>query len=240
MKRRTGILALAASAAVLLVAVLWWCSPLLFRLAGRVSEGALYRVPGAVSAVALTVDDSPHAGTTGEILEVLDRHDARATFFVIGSRARRHAGLVRAVHRRGHELANHMWRDERSLGLDSAVFVRRLLRTDSVVSRFGELRWLRPGGGLYSGTMVRAARRHGYRIALGDVYPFDPVVAWPPLVARFVLAWARPGSVIILHDGEGRGHRTAETLRRILPALEDRGLEVVPLGELVERRTAGG
>lgn len=240
MSRRIRVAALAASAAVLLAVVLWWCSPLLFRLVGATSDGALYRVPGTDSAVALTIDDAPRPGTTDEILRVLERHGARATFFVIGSRARRHPGLARAIRRGGHEIGHHMWRDRRSLGLDSATVRRALLRTDSVLARFAAPRWLRPGGGLYSGRMVRAARRHGYRIALGDVYPFDPVVRWPALVTRFVRAWVRPGSVIILHDGEGRGERTAEVLRRVLPKLRERGLDVVPLGELVERRTAGG
>lgn len=235
MSRRIRVMALVASAAILLAAFLWWCSPLLFRLAGATSDGVLYRVPGADSAVALTIDDAPRPGTTDEILRVLERHGARATFFVIGSRARRHPDLVRAIRRGGHEIGHHMWRDRRSLALDSASFRRALLRTDSTLARFGDQRWLRPGGGLYSDRMVRAARRHGHRIALGDVYPLDPVVRWPAPVTRFVLAWVRPGSVIILHDGEGRGERTAEVLRRVLPELRERGLDVVSLGDLVER-----
>lgn len=222
-------------AALSLAAALWWFSPLLFRSADGIVGGALYRFPQSDSAVALTIDDGPTPGGTREILRVLEEHRARATFFVIGSRARRHPGLVREVVRRGHALGHHMWRDERSLGLDSAVFERRLRRTDSLLAGFGGSRWLRPGGGLYSGRMVRTARRHGYRIALGDVYPFDPAVRWPSLTARMILAWAGPGSIIILHDGEGRAERTAEVLRRILPVLEERGLDLVSLDELVER-----
>lgn len=229
-----GALVLAVSAAAA-----WWCSPLFFRLADRVSEGAVYRVPGVDSAVALTLDDGPDPATTPALLEVLERHDARATFFLVGSRAARHPGLVRAVAEGGHELGNHLWRDRRSLGLDSTAFERRLLRTDAVLRRFGGSRWLRPGGGLYSARMVRSARRHGYRLVLGDVYPFDPAVPWAGPAARLVLTWARPGSVIILHDGEGRGRTTADVLRRVLPELAERGLEVVPVGELVERRRGG-
>ena len=227
----------AAVGVLVLAAVLWWFSPLLFRAADRVSGGPLYRVPGADSAVALTIDDAPTPAGTREILEVLDEHGARATFFVIGRRAARHPAPVRELIRAGHGLGHHMWRDERSLGLDSAAFERRLVRTDSLLDRFGGggTRWLRTGGGLYSSSMRRTARRHGYRIVLGDVYPFDPAVRWPLLTATMILAWVEPGSIIILHDGEGRAARTAEVLRRILPALERRGLEVVALDELVER-----
>lgn len=225
-------------AAVLLSALLWWCSPLLFRAAGRLAGDAVYRVRAADSAVALTVDDAPTRSGTREILAVLEEHGTRATFFLIGSRVSRHPDLVEELVRRGHAIGHHMWRDERSAGLDSAAFEQRLLRADSVLRRYGETRWLRPGGGLYSARMARTARRHGYRLVLGDVYPFDTTVRWPPLAASMILAWAEPGSIIILHDGEGRAARTAEVLRRILPELEERGLDVVTLGQLVDGREA--
>lgn len=232
MSRRLRRLAAGALATLSLAAALWWFSPLLFRAAGRISGEALYRTPGADPAVALTIDDAPTPSGTPEILRVLEEHGARATFFLVGRRAARHPDLVEELVRRGHELGHHMWRDERSLGLDSAAFGARLERTDSVLDGFGGSRWLRPGGGLYSASMVRTARRHGYRIALGDVYPFDPAVRWPPLTARMILAWAEAGSIIILHDGAGRAAHTAEVLRRILPVLAERGLDVVTLGEL--------
>lgn len=222
-------------AAVVLAALVWWCSPLLFRAAGGLTGDALYRVPAADSAVALTVDDGPTPGGTREILAVLEENGARATFFLIGSRVSRHPELVEDIVRGGHGIGHHMWRDERSLGLDSAAFERRLVRVGSVLRRYGGTRWLRPGGGLYSARMARTARRHGYRLVLGDVYPFDTTLPWPPLAASMILAWAEPGSIIILHDGEGRAARTAEVLRRILPALERRGLGTVTLEELVER-----
>lgn len=232
MSRRLGRLAAGALAALSLAAGLWWFSPLLFRVADRVSEGALYRAPAADSAVALTVDDAPSPEGTREILRVLDRHHARATFFLIGSRAAARPGLVQSLVRRGHGLGNHLWEDRRSLGLDSAAFERRLLRTDSLLDRFGGSRWLRPGGGLYSPRMARTARRHGYRLVLGDVYPFDAAVRRPALTAAMILAWVEPGSIVILHDGPGRAGRTGEVLRRVLPELRRRGLEVVPLEEL--------
>lgn len=227
-------LALVAAGGFVLAGLLWWCSPLLFRAADRLTSSAVYRIPAADSAVALTIDDAPSSGT-GEILRVLQDHGARATFFVIGSRSVRRPDVVAELARRGHGIGHHMWRDRGSVGLDSATFERSLARTGSVLARFGAGAWLRFGGGLFSPRMARAARRHGYRIVLGDVYPFDTVVRWPEVAALKILAWARPGSILILHDGPARAGRTAEVLRRVLPELRSRGLEVVTLDELARR-----
>lgn len=225
----TAVLVLAAGAS------LFWLSPVLFRVWGSQSPDVLFRIPTTEPAVALTIDDGPDPETTPEILALLERHDARATFFLIGSRARRHPELVRAIVEGGHEVANHMWHDVPSRDLDSTTFERQLRRTHRVLSEFDEPRWLRPGGGLYSDRMVRQAQRQGYRLVLGTVYPFDTAVPWTGLLARFVVARARPGSIVILHDGEGRGTRTAEVLRRALPAVRDRDLRVTTVTELLER-----
>lgn len=217
-----------------LVPSFYWLSPLLFRFWASRSPEVLFRVPTAERAVALTIDDGPDPDTTPEILDVLERHGARATFFLLGSRAERHPGLVAEIVARGHEIANHMWLDVPSRSLDSATFERRLLRAHRVLSRFAEPGWLRPGSGWYDERIVRRATAHGYRIVLGTIYAFDTTVRWPGLVARFIVAWARPGSVVILHDVEGRGVRTAETLRRALPELERRGYRVTTLSTLSE------
>lgn len=233
-----------ASGAFLLLLVLlalgpslYWLSPLLFRLRASRSPDVLFRVPTAERAVVLTIDDGPDPATTPEILDVLELHEARATFFLMGSRAERHPKLVRAIVARGHEVASHMWEDVPTRGLDSATFERRLLRTHRVLSQFAAPRWLRPGGGLYSDRIVRRAEAHGYELALGTVYPLDTIVRWPGLVARFVVGWARPGSIVILHDGEGRGARTTEALRRALPDLRRRGYRVTTLSALTGGRT---
>lgn len=213
-------------------ASLYWLSPLLFRLWSIRSPDVVFRAPGAGRAVALTIDDGPDPATTPEILDVLERHGARATFFLIGSRVRCHPELVRAIVEAGHEVANHMWEDVPSRGLDSATFERHLRQTHRVLSEFDEPRWLRPGGGLYNARMVRQAERRGYRLVLGTVYPFDTVVRRPGLLARFIVGWARPGSIVILHDGKGRGKQTAEVLRRALPELRDRSVRVTTITKL--------
>ena len=217
---------------------LYWLSPLFFRLWGSRSPDVLFRVGTSEPVIALTIDDGPDPASTPHILTVLERHGARATFFLIGSRAERHPELVRMIVAHGHEIANHMWEDVPSRGLDRAAFEDRLLRTHRILSRFASPRWLRPGGGLYSDRILRSAQAHGYEVALGTIYPFDTLVRWPGFVARFVVGWARPGAIVILHDGVERGARTAETLRHALPALRRRGYRVTTLSTLVDGHEA--
>src|SRR5215218_6611139 len=76
--------------------------------------------------VALTVDDGPAPETTPQLLRVLSRHGARATFFLVGERASRHRDLVAGIAAAGHELGNHLWRDEPSVLLGRAEFAQQL------------------------------------------------------------------------------------------------------------------
>jgi peptidoglycan-N-acetylglucosamine deacetylase len=75
-------------------------------------------------------------------------------------------------------------------------------------------------------------RQRGFQCALGSVYPYDAEVPSARVSSAFVLAHARPGAIIVLHDGGARGRRTLNTLRRVLPELRRRGLRVMTLSEL--------
>jgi peptidoglycan/xylan/chitin deacetylase (PgdA/CDA1 family) len=80
--------------------------------------------------------------------------------------------------------------------------------------------------------MVRTMRRAGYECALGSVYPLDASLGWPWLSERYILSHSRPGAIVVLHDRGARGERTATVLGRVLPALRERGYQIVTLSEL--------
>jgi peptidoglycan/xylan/chitin deacetylase (PgdA/CDA1 family) len=214
-----------------------WTAPrwLVPAIAAR-SPGCLYAVPTRERLVALTLDDGPDAAHTPGVLALLRAHRARATFFLISERARRQAPLVRAIVVDGHEIGNHLTRDEPSARLAPAAFEAALREAGSVLGRFAPVRWFRPGSGWYTSAMLAAAARAGYRCALGSVYPYDPHVPSSRFAAAYILANVRPGAVLVLHEGGGRGRRTVETLRRVLPALHARGYRVVGLTELTARQ----
>jgi peptidoglycan/xylan/chitin deacetylase (PgdA/CDA1 family) len=219
------------------LALALWTAPrwLVPRIAAR-SPRCLYTVPTRERVVALTLDDGPDAAHTRALLDVLREHDARATFFLISSRVAGNEPLVEALVSEGHEIGNHLTRDEASIRLPPDAFAAAAEEAGRVLGEFGPVRWLRPASGFYDGEMLDAIARAGYRCALGSIYPYDPHLPWPDLSAGYVLANARPGAVIVLHEGGDRSRRTIETLRRVLPTLRARGYRVVTLSELAGLR----
>jgi len=197
------------------------------------SKRVTYSVQTEQPVVALTIDDGPDASTTPTLLNLLQEYSSKATFFLITKRIPGNEHLVERMIEEGHELGNHMTREEPSIRLSRKEFVDDLIAADSALTKFDEIRWLRPGSGLFTANMIDAAEANGYRIALGSVYPFDPLIPSSWFASKFILWRVRPGDIIVLHDHRWRGVRTAETLRRVLPELTDRGYQVVTLSELV-------
>lgn len=207
----------------------WYTADLLVGRDPRV----LYSVDTPEPVLALTLDDGPDPEATPAILEVLARHGVRATFFLIADRVEGNEALVQALIDAGHEIANHGVRDRPQIDLDAEDFESALVEAHGVLAPFGSIPWFRPGSGWYDDEMLEVLERHGYRAALGSIYPLDAQQTSVGLTRRFILWRAKPGGVIILHDGGARGRRTAKALDELLPELDRRGYRVVPLTELV-------
>ena len=219
----------------LLIGVLIFLEPewIVARLRKR-SPSVLYSIDTHKPVVGLTIDDGPDSVETPRILDVLKQYNAHATFFLISSRIVGNEEIVQRMLDEGHEIANHLVFDEPSIRLASDEFERQLLEADQVLSQFGEILWFRPGSGWYNNGMLDIVQGHGYRCALGSVYPFDPQIGSSWFIKKYVLWKVSPGEVIVLHDYGARGARTAEALETVLPELLERGYSVVTLSDLVE------
>lgn len=231
---------LASFAACLLLFPPRWA----FRVATFFVPGATYFVDTEEKIIALTIDDGPDAAATPEILRVLQKYDVRATFFVIGSRVRGNGLLPGEMRARGHELGNHLTEDVAAIRYSASEFEAQMLAADKIInaaSRNGneddfQLSALRPGQGWYSPAMVSTARRHGYRLVLGSVWPYDTEVKSSGFASWFILANARPGAILVLHDTKRWGSRTCATLETVLPELKRRGYRFVTVRELLRQQ----
>lgn len=205
-----------------------------WRLLVSPDPAVVYSVETREKVVALTIDDGPHPESTPKILEVLHRHGATATFFLIADHVPGNEGLVEAIVASGHEVGNHGAHDSAAVDLGPDHFERDLVESDRLLSHFAKPVWFRPGSGYYNDWMLEIAARHGYRLALGTVYPMDAQLPWTNLARRFILWRTQPGAVIILHDVGDRGARTAQLLDALLPELMRRGFRVTGLSALAE------
>ncbi len=206
----------------------------ILRIIQAIGPDVVYFVETTQPRVALTLDDGPDPQTTPRILEILRENQVRATFFLISSRVLGCEELVQALVRDGHELGNHMTADQPSIGLSPQAFEEDLLVAHGVISKFARVRWMRPASGWYSPAMVAIAKTHGYRVALGSVFPYDTHIPSAWFARHHIEVTIRPGAIIVLHDGQDRGQRTAEVLQRLLPTLKAKGYDLVTLSELVD------
>ena len=218
---------------LLVLAVLaWWQPRFAVRWIAYLCPDVTFFVETEQPVVALTLDDGPHAATTPRLLDVLADHQAHATFFLIGGNILGNEAIVQRLVHEGHEIGNHHMAERPSIRLSPEEFERQLLQAHSLLVQFGGARWFRPGSGWFNGRMLAQLQRHGYACVLGTAYPED-VIRSPWYLSRHILSNTRSGSIIVLHDGAKRGDQTADVLRRLLPALRQRGYRVVTISELM-------
>lgn len=200
-------------------------------------EPALF--PPPTKRIALTIDDSPSPNTLA-LLNVLEKMNCTATFFIIGSFVKSPKDLESIV-TRGHQLGNHGMNDYPSWRLTDSEFEKELLEVDALLFNKDMLsipqnqqrympKLFRPGHGFFSKRMTRTVQKHGYKLALGSVYPHDAAITNVALNTWYVVSRAKNGDVIVLHDRE----HTIECLAKSLFELKTRGFEVCSLGKIMD------
>jgi peptidoglycan/xylan/chitin deacetylase (PgdA/CDA1 family) len=190
--------------------------------------------------VALTFDDGPNATATVAIRDLLDARGLKGTFFLVGRALSARPDLARALVDRGHLVANHSWRHDSKGWLDPRY--PELVRTDRVVHR--ELgvcpAFYRAPHGQHTPLLARVVHDHGLTMVGWDVSAGDWKARDPRHLAARIVAKARPGSIIDLHDGlDGKVDADRTVLVAALPAILDglaaKGLQPVRLDELLGR-----
>jgi peptidoglycan/xylan/chitin deacetylase (PgdA/CDA1 family) len=228
-------LSAAAGAIVFAGLLVYWIEPLpIFGVLEALTPGVVYRVDTDEPLVALSFDDGPHPVYTPQVLDILARHGAHATFFLIGERARRHPDLVARIKAAGHEAGNHYFTEGTTLRHSDGEFVAYLERTEEAAGLRGTVKLFRPPGGIAWPRQLNLARERGYTCVLGSAYPHDPLR--PPV---WYIEWLTeknliPGAIVILHDGIPDPSRSIAALPHILSAGHDRGLRFVTVGRLME------
>ena len=171
---------------------------------------------------------------TRQVLKILHRYHAQATFFMVGDLVERYPGIVRDVQVAGMPIGDHSWSHPISppfARLPAHRLASEVLETADVLRRTGVEPYLfRPPGGSYDDDVLREARQAGMRTVTWDVDPSDyRADRTKKELATYVLRHVHPGSIVLLHDGGGDQHATIGALPMIIRGIRKMGLELTTI-----------
>lgn len=181
--------------------------------------------------VCLTFDDGPHEVYTPQVLDVLKRHQAPATFFCIGGKAQQQKPLLLRMEREGHLLGNH----SRSHSWKFPFFSYKKMYNDiqeagKCLTETGrEVLLFRPPFGVTNPTVAKVVREMHLTLVGWSIRSFDTQEEGEDKIFRRIVRQLSPGAVILLHD---RMPGSAPLLARLLDYFEEVGYKVIPLNEM--------
>lgn len=182
-------------------------------------------------AVALTIDDGPDEPWTPEVLALLGRYKVKATFSLIGREVARRPDLVQAIVAGGHSVCNHsMTHPQLFATLTPAEIDQQIVGCmEAIYDVLGVVPGaFRSPGGDWSPVVYDYVARYGMVPIDWSVDPKDFARPGSAFITRKLLA-ARPGQILLCHDGGGNRSETVASLKVVLPALKARGLQFVTL-----------
>ncbi len=187
--------------------------------------------------MALTFDDGPDPEYTAQIAALLREYNAKATFFMVGSRVKAFPQVARQLVSENHELANHTYSHPDVRRISNDRLQAEMEKTQEIIYASTGVRpqLFRPPGGYYSDSVVNAAKRSGFLVVMWSWHQdtrdwSDPGVK---KIVNKVLNNARNGDIVLFHDYGGNRSQTVKALREILPVLQKRGYEFVTVSEMM-------
>jgi len=195
--------------------------------------------------LALTYDDGPNDPYTWRLMEVLERHGVKATFFLLGRFVEQESEIARALVEGGHAIGSHTWDHPNLIFASSAETRRQLQQTrQAIFDATGfDTKIFRPPFGGRRPASLRIARELGLQPVMWNVTCYD----WKAKSADEIVSHAERqisgGDVILLHDGEYHHigvdrSRSVEATDRLLSRYKSEGFEFVTIPQMMERRSA--
>ena len=186
--------------------------------------------------IALTFDDGPHPFDTIKILNILDKYNVKATFFVIGQNAVNYRDALKEIVKRGHEIGNHTYTHTVIKSMSTSDIINEVESCREVIYDIsGENTVLfRPPEGLMAQVNSEDAELfEGYEVILWSVDTMDWSHNSPKEIARYVSNKTKSGDIILMHDYIGYNSPTPEALELLLPDMINKGFEFVTISELL-------
>ncbi len=177
----------------------------------------------------LTIDDGPSADTRA-LLDLLDAHGAKATFFLVGERAAQRPDDVREIARRGHGIGNHSASHPQAWfwALGPARMAREIAATQDTLHALTGVRphWFRAVVGMANPFVSAPLKAHGLARVAWNARGFDGVGAPPQRTVARIECDLAPGAIVLLHEG-GAAVRSVDTLALLLERMRELGFTTV-------------
>jgi len=183
--------------------------------------------------VALTFDDGP-SYLTDILLDILEEHDAKATFFVLGNRVENWQETVQRMVENGNEIAGHSWNHQNFTRLSEAAITSQILDTSAAIERvtgFPPPPIFRAPYGALNHTTRRVAYNLGYGMVNWTMDALDWQYRDASIIHARIMRYVINGSVVVMHDIH---HATIEAMRQTIPALIEQGYMLVTITELLD------
>lgn len=190
-------------------------------------------------AVSLTFDDGPDPETTRPLLQLLDRHSAKAAFFVTGEKAAKYGDLILDILDHGHEIGNHSYGHYPFLMLRRyQTLYREIESTQTVLSSFGiSPAAFRPPVGITNPGLAHVLSQQNLYCVTFSCRANDFGNRYIKGLSRKILNKVKSDDIVLLHDIKPKVAMDTECFLReidmILSSLKNKGLQIVPLAELL-------
>ncbi|RNA68484.1 polysaccharide deacetylase family protein [Alteribacter keqinensis] len=198
----------------------------------------VWRGPTNQKRVALTFDDGPDPRFTPAILDELESNDVKATFFVMGARAKEHQEILKRIHREGHVIGNHTYWHPNLEGESVGQLRWEMDETNDIIQNLVGIRpnLFRPPYGIFGTAHTESLAANGESAIFWTVDTMDWDGPSPEEILEGVMEDTGNGSIILMHDGAhwtGDMNNTVEALGPIIRELKREGYQFVTVPELL-------
>lgn len=181
--------------------------------------------------VSITFDDGPYS-LTEKYINVLQKYDVHATFFLIGIQIEKYPDEAKKIVESGYEIGIHSYSHRQLTAMGKSSIENDFQKSLSAIKSItdSEIRFFRPPFGDFNDAVIDIAKRHKLTTVLWCVDPRDWQNDDPNVIAQHVIEKAENGAIILLHEGR---ESTLVALPQIIEGLWERGFNIVSLSELL-------
>lgn len=183
--------------------------------------------------IALTFDDGPHPNFTPKVLDILKKHNVKASFFLIGKNIKQYPHLAERIVDEGHTIGNHSFTHSQTIDFNSKnAWLKELNETDleivKIISK--KPKFFRPPYGVTTPHLAGALKKSGKTTIGWSQRTFDTMSINPLKINEKILKNLKSGDIILLHDSH---ENIVPMLEQLLPEIERKNLSFATVNELI-------